>query len=261
MKLVEKLFLLLFITITMGFAEPNVHQIFNTMESGHLDEAHNMIQEVLKAHPNSAKAHYVDAEILVRLGNKQAAQSELAIAQQLSPNLSFAKPDAVAALEARIQGGNVVVNQVVPVKKHEDFPWMMLILTVGTLILIILIWRSIFTRKQNSYANAPAYNNMGTSGQGYPNNSMYNNNQGYSQGSGLGSNIMSGLATGAAAGVGMVAAEEVMHHFMDRNDSAPTQSFDHNIPSSGMDDNDFGINDSSSWDDGDTSDSNDDTSW
>lgn len=260
MKLVEKLFFLLFLTVTMAFAEPNVHQIFTTMESGHLDEAHTMIQEVLKTHPNSAKAHYVDAEILVRQGNKQAAHDELAIAKQLSPNLSFAKADAVAALEARIGGNSTVANQVMPLKKQESFPWMMLLLAVGALLFLVLMVRSLFSRRQNSYA--PVYNNMGaSSGQGYPNNSGYNNaNQGYSQGGGLGSNIMSGLATGAAAGVGMVAAEEVMHHFMDHNDTptTPTQSFDNYQPSTDIDDNDFGINDSSSWDDGGSS---DDSSW
>ena len=242
----------LFLTASVAFAEPTVHQIFETMQAGRLDEAHDMVQGVLKNHPDSAKAHYVDAEILVRQGNKEAAKNELAIAEKLSPNLSFAKPEAVAALKANIEGKGTLSEPYMPPKKHESFPWMMLVLAVGAVLFIILIWRSIFARRQNSYA--PTYAN-GTAGQGYANNG-YNNpgyNPGYNQGSGLGSNIMSGLATGAAAGVGMVAAEEMMHHFMDGNSSGqsePTQNMDNYQPSSPMDDNDFGINDSSSWDDG-----------
>jgi uncharacterized protein len=264
MKQIVKLFIALFLMVGVANAEPTVHQIFETMQAGRLDEAHDMVQDVLKNHPESAKAHYVDAEILVRQGNKEAAKNELAIAEKISPNLSFAKPDAVTALKANIAGKGMLSEAYMPSKKQDSFPWMMLVLAVGSVLFIILIWRSIFTRR-NSYAT-PYGNVNGTNQQGFANN-PYNNggyNSGYNQG-GLGSNIMSGLATGAAAGVGMVAAEEMMHHFMDKDEplhSSPTQNIDdYQQPTSGMDDNDFGLNDSSSWDDNSSFDSSDDSSW
>lgn len=82
-------------------------------------------------------------------------------------------------------------------------------------------------------------------------------------GPGLGSQLMGGLATGAAVGAGVVAVEALMHHFMDGNKSAPTSdhafsSFGNipDLPSTPLNDmggNDFGIADSSSWDDGGSS--------
>ena len=255
----QKSFLILLFSATIAFGEPTVHQIYDTMQSGHVDEAHKMIEEVLKTHPDSAKAHFVDAEILARLGNKNAARDELAIAEQLSPKLPFVKPETVTALKQNL-AGNVVENTS---NSHESkssrFPWMMLLLVVGVVFFIILIWRSLFGRRENAYTNAPAYNNNGgiNPQQGY-------GNSGYNQGGGgLGSNIMGGLATGAAAGVGMVAAEELMHHFMDNNDvSSNNSSMSNNDfqSSNSAVDNDFGISDGSSWDDNSSS-GDDDSSW
>jgi hypothetical protein len=39
--------------------DPTVHQIYEAASSGHLDQAQQMMDEVLRDHPNSAKAHYV----------------------------------------------------------------------------------------------------------------------------------------------------------------------------------------------------------
>ena len=72
-------------------------------------------------------------------------------------------------------------------------------------------------------------------------------------GGGIGSGIMGGLATGAAVGVGMVAGEELAHHFMDGGHSdvgnaAPVADSWGNS-SNGMGGSNFGIADNSSWDD------------
>ena len=44
---------------------PSVHGIYQATNAGKLDVAHTMIEQVIQAHPDSAKAHYVDAELLV----------------------------------------------------------------------------------------------------------------------------------------------------------------------------------------------------
>ena len=88
---------------------------------------------------------------------------------------------------------------------------------------------------------------------------------------GMGSGIMGSLATGAAMGAGVVAGEALMHHFVDGNKSniAPEPSLPDTSPwntSSNINDNDdmggtdFGIADSSSWDDDSADDGNDDWS-
>ncbi len=44
-------------------AEPTVHQVFQAAEAGRYIEAQAMLDEVLKAHPTSAVAHYVQAQV------------------------------------------------------------------------------------------------------------------------------------------------------------------------------------------------------
>ncbi|MDD5051871.1 MAG: tetratricopeptide repeat protein [Sulfuricurvum sp.] len=247
----SKWFMILVIVGALAFADnvPTVHQIYQTAQSGDLNKAHSMVQAVLKVHPESAKAHYVNAEILVREGNINEAKSELELAQKLSPDMSFAKPQSIHALEERLAGKNIN-NAGFPLAQTKDkpFPWMMLILGVGALLFIVMIVRSISSR--NAYV-AGSNSNMPSSN-AYPNNGFapYTAPSG-----GIGSNIASGLAAGAAAGVGMVAAEELMHHFMDdSSNTSSTFSNDDIQPSNDdMGGVDFGVSDSSSWDDLSTS--------
>ena len=50
-------------------ADPTVDQVYQAARAGHLDEAQQLMDQVLKDHPNSAKAHYVEAELSARAGN------------------------------------------------------------------------------------------------------------------------------------------------------------------------------------------------
>ena len=82
-------------------------------------------------------------------------------------------------------------------------------------------------------------------------------------GPGMGSRVMGGLATGAAVGVGMVAGEALMHRFMNGNQDAHQplqQDFGSLTQDTNFDDmggNDFGVSDTTSWDDNSSSDSGD----
>ena len=50
-------------------ADATVDQVYQAANSGHLDEAQQLMNQVLRDHPNSAKAHYVEAEISARAAN------------------------------------------------------------------------------------------------------------------------------------------------------------------------------------------------
>jgi hypothetical protein len=76
----------------------------------------------------------MDAEILARLCNKKAAQSELAIAEQLSPNLSFIKPETVMALKQNLTSNTIVETLNSHESKSSGFPWMMFLLVGGSSI-------------------------------------------------------------------------------------------------------------------------------
>jgi len=42
--------------------DPTVHQIYEAAQAGHFDQAQQMLDQVLRDHPKSGKAHYVVAE-------------------------------------------------------------------------------------------------------------------------------------------------------------------------------------------------------
>ncbi len=71
----------------------------------------------------------------------------------------------------------------------------------------------------------------------------------------MGSGILGGLATGAAVGAGMVAGEELMHHFTDggRSESGMPIRDAQAMPPDNMGGADFGVRDGGSWDDSSSS--------
>jgi len=85
---------------------PTVDQIYLAEQAGRSDDAQKMIARVLAAHPKSAKAHYVQAELYARAGKFSEARNELKAAEQLQPDLRFAKPRALAELRDQLSGGS-----------------------------------------------------------------------------------------------------------------------------------------------------------
>ncbi len=76
----------------LAFADSDAtpHQIFEAAQSGHLAEAQQMIDQVLRDHPQNAKAHFIASELDARIGDLAAARQQLATAKQLDPTLGFA---------------------------------------------------------------------------------------------------------------------------------------------------------------------------
>lgn len=86
----------------MAQAEPTMKEIYQAAQSGKLDQAQVMVQQVLVIHPNSAKAHYVQAELFARQGQASKGRDALAAAEKIAPGLPFAKPEAVQALRTQL---------------------------------------------------------------------------------------------------------------------------------------------------------------
>ena len=257
-------------------AVPSLHQVYQAADTGRLDEAQTMMHDVLSAHPNSSKAHYVEAEILAKQGQFPKAEAELATAERLEPGLPFAKPQAVQNLRGLLGSSHTArpseVQRTQSVQKPvnaSSLPWG--ILLIGGLGLIAFI---LFAARLMSQRNAVPVSDGGNSpGYGFGNNasSYGSTTQPYGAGGiapvgsgpGIGSRVMGGLATGAAVGVGMVAGEALMHRFMDGNQDTrrPLQqelgSLAQDTNFDDMGGNDFGVSDTSSWDDSSSSDSGD----
>ena len=235
--------------------DATVQQVYQAAEAGKFIEAQTMMDKVLRDHPNSGKAHFIEAELLARQGKFDQAKTELATAERLAPGLPFAKPEAVqhlrtlvatpaqrtpAAKTATLPATSFAPAALAaaPAAAGGGIPWGMILL-IGALVVVAFIY---FRNKaanraavQQRYAQTagPA----GTPGMGaaYP---QYANtpNQPYgpdmSGGGGMGSRIAGGLATGAALGAGVVAGEALMHRFTDGNRAGNDSDANHLAPGS-----------------------------
>lgn len=276
-KVVCGLVLALSLSYGAAYAEegPTLDQVYKAAQSGRLDEAQKMMSTVLAAHPNSAKAHFVEAELLVKQGQLSQAENELATAERLKPGLPFANAQAVQDLKSRIAASHRV-DQSNPssvanyqTQPANSFPWGMLLLGIAACTVIFLIMRAKMARSQavnsGNYpqtvaSTGPYGNGMGPAGGGMGQGGMGQGGMGGGMaqggmapaGGGMAGGIMGGLATGAAVGVGIVAGQALAHHFMDsgHNAAPPTDSFaSNNMAPNNMGGSDFGISDTGSWDD------------
>ena len=267
--------------LAMAQQEPTMAQIYSTAQAGKLDQAQVMVQQVLVAHPKSAKAHFVQAELYSRQGNLPKAREALSAAQALAPGLPFAKPEAVQALEkqlaARVQQlppTAIATYNTAPPPSKPSGSWLLPALLAAAVIGGAYF---IFRRKPvQVFDQNPGYGGGLSGPQGFGNGAMQPAMQpgggygqqpmygqpGYGQaaGSGIGGRIMGGVATGLAVGAGVVAAEAIGRNLMGNHDSGARQS-DSNAgnnyepvnSNTDMGGQNFGVTDTS-WDDAGSSD-------
>ena len=265
-------------------AEASINQIYEAAQSGKLDQAQTMIQQVLILHPSSAKAHYVQAELFARQGLGLKGREALATADKLAPGLPFAKPEAVQALRIQLSSAP---GAVAPVKQvfgmdtpatatSSVSPGLLLILGAGVIGLVVWLIR----RKPAAPINYSAPASMATaSGVGSGMGSGLNGPQifgtaptpaygqpAYGQqpsGMGMGGRVMGGLATGLAVGAGVMAAQAIGKNLMGNDEHNSNSGAGHLNDNTGnrlealpgnadLGGQNFGMNDSASWDDAGT---------
>jgi uncharacterized protein len=231
-----------FADIALADADPTVHQIYEAASSGRLDQAQQLMDQVLRDHPNSSKAHYVQSELYAREGKPALARAELARAEQLSPGLPNENPRSVAELKTALGTLPRTERAFAPgAPSAAHFPWspvLILALAVGVFFMLF--------RRRTTYGPAAAGGvppgAPGTYGPSAP-----------VAGGGLGSAVAGGLAGGLAVGAGVVAGEALAHRLLDgdRSGAPATLPGDGESAANGdMGGEDFGVNDGGSWDDG-----------
>jgi hypothetical protein len=238
--------------------DASMHDVYAAAQSGHLAQAQQMMTQVLRDHPKSAKAHYVAAEIYAKEGNFSLARGEFNVAEQLEPGLPFAKPESVQELRSEIAAPGAGAGVVRPVSRPAaGIPWGMLLIGV---VVIVGLWL-LLRRRTPSYgapmiAGGPAY--PGAMGGPAYGGAPYGGPGYGAPGGGIGSGIAGGLASGLAVGAGVVAGEELAHHFLDgrRDTTLPPPAEEPNLAASNgdMGGSDFGVTeDPGSWDDSNNS--------
>ena len=258
--------------------DASMHEVYLAANAGKFGDAQAMMDKVLHDHPNSGKAHFVEAELLARQGLLSQAEAELGNAERLAPGLPFAKPATVEKLRKHIAAlhapartsyapaaspaAYALAPREVPASSGSGLPWSLLLGGLGLVAFIIFAMR-FMARRSTPVSMSGGGGNYGaplggaTYGGGVPYRAPAPSAgpmMGPGAGGGMGSGIMGGLATGAALGAGLVAGEALMHHFTDGNQSSvpyepPPVRNDVAAPDD-MGGNDFGVSDSASWDDG-----------
>jgi len=242
-------FSLTFAGLALADTDPSVHQIYEAASSGRLNEAQQMMDQVLRDHPKSSKAHYVQSELYAREGKPDLARAELERAELLSPGLPRENPRSVAELKSEL-GLNRRVERPfsVAAQPGPHFPWATVLIL---LVAVAVIW-TLF-RRRTTYGSYPPGGATAVPTPYGPGSPAPGSTVGSS---GIGSAVAGGLAGGLAAGAGIVAGEELAHHFLDggRASAPPAPLSDSGEPNgenSDMGGTDFGVNDPASWDDGD----------
>jgi uncharacterized membrane protein YgcG len=245
------------LTAPVFAAEPTIHEVYVAAEAGKYAEAQAMMDQVLKAHPTSATAHFVEAELLAKQGQFESARASLAKAEQLSPGLPKVKPEAVSKLRTLLAEGTktyAAPTRNANSKGYESggyakapessgFSWGGILIIGAGLAGFIWLATRFMQRRQQQPGNdpynpagynpgaAPGYPPGGAPGgaypqQGYPQPGYGQPGYGQPAQPGMGSRIMGGLATGAAVGAGFVAAEAIARQFTGDHGSANAASHD-----------------------------------
>ena len=256
--------------LAMAQSEPTLGQIYEAAQSGRMEQAQTMMQQVLVAHPASGKAHFVQAELFARQGKLGLARESLATAEKLAPGLPSIKPEALQSLRTQLAArptpapaNNAAQHRPNAVAQDSasasSFPWgLALALGGGAIGLAIFLTRRkpapVYEPQPQAYASASGLS--GPQGFGAANTvgaTPMQQPYGQPAGSGLGGKIMGGVATGLAVGAGMMAAQAIGRTLTgnhDRPADAPAgndfQSANNNPDMGGEN---FGVNDAASWDD------------
>jgi uncharacterized protein len=240
-------------------ADPSSDQIYQTLRSGNVAAAQQMIAQVLRDHPQSGKAHYVAAEVDARAGNYGLARQELQTAESLEPGLPFANPRSVRELQQQLGEAPVGMLARQTVRPHHSSRLGLFLILIGAAVVLWLVLRRRaaamgYQQYPGQYpGSAPpgvppgGYGPGGYGPGGYPG--------GYMPGGGSG--IMGSVASGLALGAGVAAGEELVEHMIGGRSTPGTGGFvppaeagQMPDPNADMGGNDFGLNDPGSWDDG-----------
>ncbi len=269
-SLVAALILLPLVPVAAQAAEPGIDQIHALAAGGHVDQALAQMNGVLKAHPASAKAHYVEAELYARENHMAQGRSELARAEQIAPGLPFADVYSVAELNRRLAlgpstGAVPPAGQTVVREAGPHIPWgPIAALGVAALALFLMFrrrTRAVAPVIQQSPWAGSGYGPQGTA-PGIWGNQM-NGGVGTGMGGGMGSGLLGSLAGGAAMGAGFAAGEEVIDRMFggERREEGRGAgngygtdfgASSQDTTNEDMGGNDFGITDDGSWDDSST---------
>jgi hypothetical protein len=274
-------FLVLLVLTSVAGAADSPKDVQALIARGDYPGAEAMLRDAVAEHPQSAKAHYVLAEVLAHEGNIGEAKAEASKAATLDPGTRFTDPAKFQAFQRKLDAALAPTSNARPSTtpfrsgdtqqptggQGSGSSHLTGVLVIGAVLaLIVFLW---MRRKRNvgsqpgGYSSTPPLDGVPPYG-GYPGSGPYAPPP----------QPHSGVGTAVAAGLGGVAAgmllDEALRSHREGEDTRDTGSVsreDHDPSSQAYDDLrsdpiDMGNNDSS-WDDSSSGDdgSSDDNSW
>jgi hypothetical protein len=240
-KCVNKLWLVGMLALAgsgAAFAGDSPREVQAALQQGNYPLAEQEMRQAISEHPQSAKAHYVLAQVLAHEGNIGDAAKEANQAQQLDPQLGFTDPARFQRFQAELHQalapvaatrGAVAQRITRPMVQVEHRHFQMLWLILGLLVIVGLFM--LFRRNgrnastgydQRGYAppQAGAPNGYGSA---YPPPAPPYQ-QPPAAGSGLGGAFVGGLA-GGVLGAAAVEMFENREHRVDQGGFGGSQPF------------------------------------
>jgi tetratricopeptide (TPR) repeat protein len=161
--------LLLLVPAFGAYADNSPKDVQALIAKGDYTGAEAMLRDAVSAHPQSAKAHYVLAEVLAHEGNVGEAKAEATKASQLDPETKFTDParfrhfqqeldQALSpAPKAHTAATTTPYNNPQPAVSNGGGSSSMLvgILVFGAVIVLIIVLWSRRRRSANEYMNNP----------------------------------------------------------------------------------------------------------
>ncbi len=244
------------LTSNAAFAEATLPEVYQAIQSGQMAKADAMMKEVLQNHPNSAKANYVAAELYLKEGKLELARNYFVKAENLAPGLPFAKAESVQKLQTQLlSGAPSIASTSNPASIFSSPLFWGLIAILAIDITIVMKRRA---KDAVQVYNAPSAGYPGTSGgpTPYPGAPGSPGVAGTPAAGGMGGGLMGSLATGAALGAGMYAGQALASNLFGGHgntnsgaDHAGNSNMNQVSGPASIDPN-FGVRDTSSWDDG-----------
>ena len=239
------------LTSNVAMAEATLPQVSQAIQSGQLAKADAMMKEVLQNHPNSAKAHYIAAELYLKEGKLDAARNAFVRAENLAPGLPFAQAESVQRLQTQLRTTNAPVPESAGVGSILSSPlfWILIAILIAG---VVFFMKNRKRPEPVQVYNAPTANSPYPGAPGAP--GSYPPGAPGAPGApapSMGGGLMGSLATGAALGAGMVAGQALASHLMGGGNQANPGNVNNDFNKVGgpaADAPNFGVRDCSSWD-------------
>ncbi|AJY67571.1 tetratricopeptide repeat protein [Burkholderia glumae] len=94
---------LLAVSASVFAAVPSLAQVEQSVSQRNWQRADAQLSEVIQAHPDSARAHYLYGQVLDREGRAADALAQIERAKSLDPSIHFTNPSTFAQTEARVR--------------------------------------------------------------------------------------------------------------------------------------------------------------